>query len=436
MSNPGCTNNNIAPIIPAKDIGEVYDNFDQALPVDPSSEQYIPRDDPQLRRLVLDLIRAKTSLHAFLCGHRGSGKTTELRKLCKIKEIGENYIPVFLTAQNFGTESVNLTHDALLVEIGRSMAEAGKEYGVTGSYEKELVDWGREIISKLVKSESLKAEAGAKANWWPFYFKVVGSTSKDRTQEEKQILAPKIEDLINILDRMAQDIRNKTGKRILVIVDDLEKGESDAEKDMHNRLFQENYDSLVRPALSIVYTLPIYFRAMPGSRVPLGEIYAFSAIHIYSRAEKRKTTPQPDRDNRDYGIMKNFIEKRVHSPNALFEEKTIDELILIGGGLFRETARAVRLAAGEALARKGDKITFKDVEYAFNSIKKDYQPMIRGEDVNILRKVYDSEEGWVAGVEPFLQARAVVEYENGDLWLDLRYVLKDYVLKLSDAEKG
>ncbi len=30
-------------------------------------------------------------------------------------------------------------------------------------------------------------------------------------------------------------------------------------------------------------------------------------------------------------------------------------------------------------------------------------------------------------VEPYLQSRAVVEYENADLWLDVRYVLKAYV---------
>ena len=29
---------------------------------------------------------------------------------------------------------------------------------------------------------------------------------------------------------------------------------------------------------------------------------------------------------------------------------------------------------------------------------------------------------------------AVVEYENGDLWIDLRYALKDYVQSLGDTE--
>ena len=41
--------------------------------------------------------------------------------------------------------------------------------------------------------------------------------------------------------------------------------------------------------------------------------------------------------------------------------------------------------------------------------------------------------GWVAEVEPFLESRLVVEYENDDFWLDLRYPLKAYVRELSEA---
>jgi len=58
-----------------------------------------------------------------LCGHRGSGKTTELHKLRRDASICETYLPVFLTAQDFGAETVHLTHDALLVEIGLKLGK-------------------------------------------------------------------------------------------------------------------------------------------------------------------------------------------------------------------------------------------------------------------------------------------------------------------------
>jgi len=94
----------------------------------------------------------------------------------------------------------------------------------------------------------------------------------------------------------------------------------------------------------------------------------------------------------------------------------------------------MREAADFALDRNSEKIEAEDVKNVFNQIKKDYQPMIRGDAIRLLLEVDKSTSGWVAGVEPFLQSRAVVEYENGDLWLDLRYVLKPYVRGLQTGE--
>ena len=52
---------------------------------------------------------------------------------------------------------------------------------------------------------------------------------------------------------------------------------------------------------------------------------------------------------------------------------------------------------------------------------------LRREYFAFLKKVMESDKGWVDGVEPYLQMRAVVEYENDDLWLDIRHMLKPYV---------
>lgn len=418
-------------ITPATNLDQVYDCFDPILSVDPTSEFYIPRNDQELHKLCFQLKRSKTPLKAFLCGHRGSGKTTELQKLCLDTEIGEKYLPVFLTAQDFGAETVNLTHDALLIEIGLSLVKLGKEHNLQSAYEKDLDTWGQDVVETFLKKESIKTEAGAKGSVWLLYFKALLGTQRDWSREEKQILEPKIEDLLTILNNMTQELKNHTGKNLLVIVDDLEKGESDAHKAMHSRLFQENYDTLVRPRFSIIYTIPIYFRALAGSRVPNDQIYAFSAIHIYGRKEKKSITPTLDQNNADYRIMRTFIENRIENPATLFAENTLDELIRIGGGLFRETSRAIQAAAYQALTRNAATVQMADVVEVFNDIKKDFQPLIRGEAINTLRAVYDSDQGWIEGIESFLQARAVVEYENGDLWLDLRHVLKPYILELT-----
>jgi len=415
-------------ITPAKTLQDVWQNFDPTLVIDPDSKQYISRTDSALQKLSFTLINSKHHMHAFLCGHRGSGKTTELNRLCMDENIKNKYTPIYLTAQEFGSEGVHLTHDAVMVEIGKKLSE---DTNIDPDLTAEFNDWGLQIVRTFLKDESIKASVGAKANAWIAYFKAQLSTRREWKYEQKQILEPKVQDLIYLLNRMAQDIKNKTRKSILIVVDDLEKGESDAHKDMHKRLFQEHYDTLVQPSFSIVYTLPIYFRAMPGSRIPNDQVFAFSAIRLYDR-EKRKEAPlQIETESDGYKLIRSFVEKRIEKISNVFEnDEILSQLLLIGGGLFRETARAIKESAYFAISRGSNLINEEDVKKVFSQIKKEYQPIVRGNAVPILKEV--AETGmWVDGVEPFLQSRAVVEYENGDLWIDIRYVLKKFINELS-----
>lgn len=416
---------------PATDLSSTWEIFDPMLAVDPETPFYVPRTDHRLQQLAYELEHTEGHLHAFLCGHRGSGKTTELHRLRFRPGILEKYIPFYLTAQDFGKETVHLTHDALMVEMGLTFSEAGKKHGMDKSLAKELDEWGRSVVKSFFHGEGYDAEAGAKASAWLAYFRASLKSRREWTTEQRQHLEPKVQDLIDIVNRMASDLRNRTDKQVLVIVDDLEKGESDAHREMHLRLFQEFYETLAQPRFSVVYTLPIYFRALPSNRIPQDELYAFSAIRIYERSEKSRGKPPLAKKDEGYRVMRRFVERRVENWSRLFEsEEVLDELLLLGGGLFRETARAVRQAAYFAQLAQDKKITADHVSQVFDQMKKEYQPLIRGEAVAILQAVDASERGWVSDVEPYLQSRTVVEYENGDLWLDLRYALKEYVRQM------
>lgn len=419
---------------PARTFDELWKIFDPTLEIDPDSPLYVPRNDHQLRRLSLDLQRCSGSHHAFLCGHRGSGKTTELKRLRRESAILERYLPVYLTVQRFGTESVHLTHDALLLEVGLNLVEEGKRQGLPEAFGEALHEWGRDVVNTFRHNQVTQIEAGAGGNAWLALFKALLQSRREWTREERETLEPKVQDLIQILDRLVIELREHVGQEILVIVDDLEKGDSPADREMHHRLFLEHYEALVQPAFSIVYTLPVYFRAMPETRIPESQLYAFSAVRLYDREHKCEKSPPLDKEGIGYGLMQGFVDRRVETLDKLFAPTTVDELLRIGSGLFRETASAFQKAANHATFRGGSRVEPKDVEEVFHDVKKLYQPMIRGDVVRILTEVLESEDGWVDGVEPHLQSRAVVEYENHDLWLDLRYPLKQYVRRLAGRQ--
>ncbi len=419
------------PLSPAGTLDEVWTVFNPDLSVDPNSEYYIPRTDPKLGKLSFGLKRSAGFFHAFLCGHGGSGKTTELKRLCLDPDILKKYHAIYMTTKNFTSEFVHLTHDAVMVEIGLKLIEEGKAFDMDPALEKELENWGKQIVNTFLHDENVKTEVGAKPGAWFAFFKAQLGTRREWKREEKQILEPRVQDLVDILNRIAQDLTNRTGKHLLVFVDDLEKGDSDAHRAMHMRLFQENYDTLVQPRFSIIYTIPVYFRALPGSRIPGGELYSFSAARLYQCEHKKDDNPLLSTQDQGYKLMRGFVEKRLSDPETIFAQDVLDELLRIGGGLFRETARAIRDAAYFALNNRRNRIEMEDAHKVYNEIKKEYQPLIRGDAVRILKEVLESSEGWVQDVEPFLQRRAVVEYENDHLWIDLRYVLKPYIRGLT-----
>jgi hypothetical protein len=414
---------------PAKNLDEVLDLFELTGDVDIQANFYIPRDEDGLRQLTKKLLR-KRRFHGFLCGHVGSGKTTELLRLTRDEKINAFYFPLFVSVKDLKIDSASLTHDALLLGIGLQLLEQTSKKQLDRKYADELNQWGKTLVTTFSKDERIEAEVGAKADAWLVFFRSMLKSRNQWKHEEKQILEPKVLDLINILNRMAQELLNKTGKNLLVMIDDLEKGDSDAEKQMHQRLFSEYFSVLTQPDFNIIYTLPVYYRALPGRRIDKELIYAFSAVRIYQPEDKAANVPSLDKQSAGYQLIEQFIHQRLDQSMKLFEEGVLDELILIGGGLFRDTDTAIADAADYALDRDSKTVSLADAQKVFNSVKKGFQPTITGDDVKLLAAVLNQKRGWVKGVEPFLQSRAVVEYENGDVWLDVRYVLKAYLRSL------
>jgi hypothetical protein len=418
---------------PAKTLDEVLDLFEPTTEIDLQSNFYVPRDETGLTKLTKKLKRNK-QFHGFLCGHVGSGKTTELMRLAVDDKINELYFPLLISVKDFQVDNANLTHDALFVNIGLKLIEKATAKELNPKFADELHNWGKTLINTYINEESIDAKAGSKANFWVVYYNALLRSRTQWKQQEKIQLEPKIQDLIDLLNNMAQDLKNNTGKRLLVMIDDLEKGISNAEKQMHDRLFSEYYNVLIQPRFNIIYTLPVYFRGKTDNRIDKESIFAFSAQRIYEPENKKDDKPALNKQSPGYLLIKQFIEQRLDSTADLFEEDVLDELIRIGNGLFRDTDVVIADAADYAMDRGADKIALVDTVKVFNHLKKDYQPSIRSKEIAILEKIANSEKGWVDGVEPLLQSRAVVEYENGDLWLDVRYVLKAYVKSLLKAE--
>jgi AAA domain len=63
------------------DLREVYRALDPLSPLDPGSGLYVERPDNPMERVAVELELSDRPRHHLLVGHRGTGKTTELRRL-------------------------------------------------------------------------------------------------------------------------------------------------------------------------------------------------------------------------------------------------------------------------------------------------------------------------------------------------------------------
>ena len=417
---------------PAKNLEDLLDLFERDQNTELNEHFYVERQERGLNKLTRKLERNRR-FKAFVCGHVGSGKTTELKRLKSDPKINALYQSVFISVDELNIDVVNLTHDALMLNIALQLMD--QFAWLKADFESEINDWGNTLVQTIIDETNADAKLDAGIpNLWFVKFKASLKYRHNMKEEQKRNLEPKVADLIEILDRMALAFNEKEQKHLLVMVDDLEKGSTDNHKQMHQRLFSEFYSILTGPSFNIIYTIPVYFKSTKNHRIESQDIYSFPACRLYDIEQKNEDKPTLDVNSQGYQLVKNFILQRIDSNVELFEEGVLDELILIGGGLFRDTENAIVDAVESALDRDSDTINLDDCKIIFDELKKKYQPAITGRTKEVLQQIMQIKDGWVEDVEPLLQSRAVLEYENGDTWLDVRYVLKAHINKLVAAE--
>jgi hypothetical protein len=110
---------------------------------------------------------------------------------------------------------------------------------------------------------------------------------------------------------------------------------------------------------------------------------------------------------------------------GLIEPEALELAITYSGGVFRELARVLRTAIGNARRRKADRIELCDVEWAANEIRVEYRRILDREDLKFLKKIKDSKHlEYHERLTPLLQLLAVLEYRDEENWCDVHPVLR------------
>jgi len=312
-------------------------------------EFYVRREDSPVDTLVNLLEMDDDPAKYLVAGHRGGGKTTELRRL--ERRCTADYTVVWVDTDT-ALDKFNIGHAEVAVLIGMQLVQRLADVGwkLPKKLEKELL----ESLKKITYQD--KVTAGGELHL-PKLFQDLGAQIKvgfqretTRTLEVKPVLG----EIINKVNEIIAAAQRETNK-LLVIVDGLDRKEYSIALEMFSSSL------LTDIQCHIVYAIPIALRYSPSFKQPMESFTRcldLSNIGVFKCDDMARPTTNPDNVGRH--ILKEVVQKRLtklgNDYANLVEPDALDLLGEKSGGVMRELVRLARMACEVALNKQANKI--------------------------------------------------------------------------------
>ncbi|MBW4570047.1 MAG: AAA family ATPase [Tolypothrix carrinoi HA7290-LM1] len=344
----------------------------------------------------LDFLEPAEFCSILFTGHRGCGKSTELRKIQKRWEVEYKVIYIEADAE---IDILDAEYTDLYLVIIKKVADELYKLGLKfdaqllhnfESWFKEITQETEQTVERSV-SISASAEAGGQI---PFISKLLGKIQAQikGADKQKQIIRQLLQKDIG---RLQADINLLLGdafvklrqkypeyqKGFLIIFDNLDR----VPPNVANHLFFDYSEQLQSLHCTIVFTTPI---SLVYSEKSLSN--AFDTPNIVPMVNIYKLERQRcDLEYNDVGIkaVASLIEQRVDI-NAVFESRQdLLELAKASGGHVRQLMRITAKAFLTAATRKHNKVTADDVTYAIKQEQFNFERSIPTELYSELAEV-------------------------------------------------
>lgn len=419
----------------ATDFDRAWLNFELDLPLKPGDNGepnpfYVDRPGNPVAELEDALLAPYYNPPKFFfSGHRGCGKSTELLRVTANPAIRKKFWPIHFTIRDEADINDLDFRDVLLAIGGRMYREYRKGGGkLPRQLITELDSWRgqvqEEVETILVgRTSEFEVAAGLDA-----FFANAGLKMKlePATRKElRQVFQRNITGLVQNINDISTAILSREKRTPLVLIDDLDK--PDLERAIE--IFHSHREVMQQPNCVIVYTVS---SALFYSK-------AFDAIRdqsIFLPNIKLHSKEHPDQPDLDcYQTLRTFVFKRMQPD--LIETHALDKAIYYSGGVFREMARIMRSATGQARRRQAHQIENLDVEAAVTEIRNEYRRFLDDADRQYLKAVHQHNRlEYHERLRPLLQLLALLEYRNAENWCDVHPALTQLLEEVPEKNNG
>jgi Cdc6-like AAA superfamily ATPase len=358
-------------------------------------------------------------------GHRGCGKSTELKRIQNRWEA--DYQVIYLEVnEETDINDVSYTDLYLIVikQIEFKLRQLGLKFDaqLLNRFENWFKDITEENERSVESSVSIEGEATLGSNA-PFIAKLLvkllaqikGSDKRKTTIRqtlEKDVSRLKA-DINLLLANATKKLREKfpQSKGFLVIFDNLDR----VPPSVAERLFFDYAAQLKELHCTLIYTVPIsVLCSLKNINNTFGDPHIMSMVNIY----------EFDRDRCDLNCdliglesVASLIEKRVDVDAVFDSRKQLLDLAKASGGHVRQLMQMMRIACQTASTRNHSKITDEDVTYAVKQEQFNFERFVPSEHYKILAQVCVSKGVPVDDIgQLMLFNTSALEYNGNNRW--------------------
>ena len=422
------------PVAPATNLTEAYMAFDPR-PLLSGDPYFVDLTEARhshamvnIKQTIKNCIAANQHGAVAFSGHRGSGKSTELRRLQGA--LATSCFTLYVDVNEF-LDPADVDYTDLFLLFSRQLLEELVRNGVElpSGLLTSVENWFKTITKE--SEESLKLSAGVstevKAGFeFPFIARLlakltadakVGSSQKVTSRQEFDRYFSGLLTNTNTLLSVASESLAKVSKpsQVLILIDNLDR----MPPEKSEALFFAHGSQLQDLACHAVYTTSIdtyYSHKGIWSVFPNHEVLPNVKLHGRGSSSSE--------NRRGIDALHEVIGRRIEIPR-LANETVVAEAIRNSGGSVRQLIRLLREAILTAQARKEATIELSSLENAATKLRQDFERILAPGDYDLLAKVATT--NLIEKDEPHMQLlsnTAILEYNGGELWHDVNPLIE------------
>ncbi|MBI3370558.1 MAG: hypothetical protein HY017_02215 [Betaproteobacteria bacterium] len=385
-------------------------------------------------------ISFQDSAASFLfTGHRGVGKTTELKRLARLLEDDFGCTAILVDMLGYVQEAEPITVGDLLASlVGAFSDQFELRYGTDAraeSYWERL----RNFLVSEVQIDTVTASAGlpalSKEQLGKVDIKLALKTNPTFKQQLQKALDGSLEKFVRQARQYVDDvvgqirlIEGDSARKVVLLVDSLEKlrGSGERAREMYESIratFDGNAANLRLNTIHVVYSVPPFLPILAAGVANAygGGLCGLPQVKVFRTPDEMNRGRQPHQPGLDQ--LRNVVERRFPEWKKVFSETQLNRLAMNSGGnlriYFALVRRVLVKAARVPLPLAGDTL----LEYAENDMRAEMP--LSEEDRTWLRRIVethgmglDREENVVTLARLF-DGHLVLDYRNGKPWYDV-----------------